>query len=524
MAGARRRHRPRYDRREGRGRRRRRPRARRRRRGAAADRHRRRWCRAGRRGCGGRRSAVASRRAVADAGVAGARRRAGRRHQPVHVDRRRRRRRHAAGQHDHVDGPARPRRTTRRSPTGRHGRDVDRRARHAAVRERRHGHVWLDPQRVPRRLRGGRRVRRADGLRSPPGSPVASPRPRTRCSRMLSVDNRTWGSTAYDDELVAAVRRRPGASCRRSCRSASRVAASRRPPPSTSACRTDAVVAGATIDSVTVGGRHGCLDCEPLRADHRHDVGDGHARRPSSGTTCAHGLITAPSPLPDSWFLVAENGIGGKALDVFVNNVVYADDGLGVTAARRRVRARARRRRRRCPPGANGVLFLPWLVGSMAPGFQRRVRGGFVNIGLDTHRRDMARAVLEGVALNAGVAAPPRLRARRRRRTTVDHVRRRRRQLAAVGPDHWPTASASTCAVWPTRAPPTPTARRCWPSPRPATSPSPTCHRCSSPPNSTNPTPTPHRTYARLLAVVHRLPRPNSAVLRPRLNSPEASS
>jgi xylulokinase len=52
------------------------------------------------------------------------------------------------------------------------------------------------------------------------------------------------------------------------------------------------------------------------------------------------------------------------------------------------------------------VLFLPWLVGSMAPGAQRRVRGGFVNMGLDSRRVDLARAVLEGVALNAAWLLP----------------------------------------------------------------------------------------------------------------------
>jgi len=58
------------------------------------------------------------------------------------------------------------------------------------------------------------------------------------------------------------------------------------------------------------------------------------------------------------------------------------------------------------PCGSNGVLFLPWLVGSMAPGHQRQMRGGFVNIGLSTTRADMARAVLEGVAMNVAWLLP----------------------------------------------------------------------------------------------------------------------
>jgi len=58
------------------------------------------------------------------------------------------------------------------------------------------------------------------------------------------------------------------------------------------------------------------------------------------------------------------------------------------------------------PAGANGLLFLPWLMGSLAPGFRRRSRGGFVNVGIASTRSDMARAVLEGVALNAAWLLP----------------------------------------------------------------------------------------------------------------------
>ena len=47
------------------------------------------------------------------------------------------------------------------------------------------------------------------------------------------------------------------------------------------------------------------------------------------------------------------------------------------------------------PPGSAGVLFLPWLGGSMAPTADDRVRGGFLNIGLATKRSELARAVLE---------------------------------------------------------------------------------------------------------------------------------
>lgn len=53
------------------------------------------------------------------------------------------------------------------------------------------------------------------------------------------------------------------------------------------------------------------------------------------------------------------------------------------------------------PPGSNGVLFTPWLNGERTPVEDRTLRGGFHNLSLSTTRSDLARAVLEGVALNS---------------------------------------------------------------------------------------------------------------------------
>ena len=52
------------------------------------------------------------------------------------------------------------------------------------------------------------------------------------------------------------------------------------------------------------------------------------------------------------------------------------------------------------PAGAGGVLFTPWLNGERTPVDDHLVRGGWLNIGLDTTRAQLARATLEGVALN----------------------------------------------------------------------------------------------------------------------------
>lgn len=50
------------------------------------------------------------------------------------------------------------------------------------------------------------------------------------------------------------------------------------------------------------------------------------------------------------------------------------------------------------PPGAGGVLFLPYLSGERTPHFDPRVRGAWVGLGLGHGRAHMLRAAFEGVA------------------------------------------------------------------------------------------------------------------------------
>ncbi len=52
------------------------------------------------------------------------------------------------------------------------------------------------------------------------------------------------------------------------------------------------------------------------------------------------------------------------------------------------------------PPGSNGVLFLPHLLGERSPRWNPDAKGAWVGLKLSNDRADLARAVLEGVALN----------------------------------------------------------------------------------------------------------------------------
>lgn len=52
------------------------------------------------------------------------------------------------------------------------------------------------------------------------------------------------------------------------------------------------------------------------------------------------------------------------------------------------------------PPGANGVIYLPYLLGERSPRWNPDAKGAWVGLKLSNRRADLVRAVLEGVAFN----------------------------------------------------------------------------------------------------------------------------
>jgi xylulokinase len=55
------------------------------------------------------------------------------------------------------------------------------------------------------------------------------------------------------------------------------------------------------------------------------------------------------------------------------------------------------------PAGANGLLFLPYLLGERSPRWNPKARGGFIGLTMKHSRADMIRAGLEGITLNLRV-------------------------------------------------------------------------------------------------------------------------
>ena len=55
------------------------------------------------------------------------------------------------------------------------------------------------------------------------------------------------------------------------------------------------------------------------------------------------------------------------------------------------------------PPGANGIIFLPYLLGERTPRWNPDAKGAFIGLTLEHSRADLLRAVLEGVTLNLSI-------------------------------------------------------------------------------------------------------------------------
>lgn len=57
------------------------------------------------------------------------------------------------------------------------------------------------------------------------------------------------------------------------------------------------------------------------------------------------------------------------------------------------------------PVGANGLIFLPYLLGERAPWWNPDAKGSFIGLKLSSNKSDMLRAMLEGVAYNLRIIA-----------------------------------------------------------------------------------------------------------------------
>ncbi len=112
-----------------------------------------------------------------------------------------------------------------------------------------------------------------------------------------------------------------------------------------------------------------------------------------------HEILSMPGPFLDQYLVWAENGLGGRVVQQVLASLFQTDDALGADG-RERPFALLDTAIATSPPGANGAMCLPWFHGSLAPQSDPSMRGGFLNVSLETTRTDLVRAAVEATAHN----------------------------------------------------------------------------------------------------------------------------
>lgn len=55
---------------------------------------------------------------------------------------------------------------------------------------------------------------------------------------------------------------------------------------------------------------------------------------------------------------------------------------------------------KKSPPGANGLIYLPYLLGERSPRWNRNAKAAFIGLKMETRREDIFRSVVEGIMFN----------------------------------------------------------------------------------------------------------------------------
>ncbi|GIX43265.1 MAG: carbohydrate kinase [Leptospiraceae bacterium] len=125
---------------------------------------------------------------------------------------------------------------------------------------------------------------------------------------------------------------------------------------------------------------------------------------PFKKTDLLHNMASLPAALPGKYFVANDQETAGYSLTYFIEKLLFPDDILtkkmNITSSRDQIYEDINEIARQSPPGSNGVIFTPWLLGERTPVEDHFIRAGFYNISVHNERSDFVRAIFEGVAFN----------------------------------------------------------------------------------------------------------------------------
>ncbi len=111
-------------------------------------------------------------------------------------------------------------------------------------------------------------------------------------------------------------------------------------------------------------------------------------------------IASVPSALPSRYLMIAMQTSSANNIAFLKDRIIFHDDGLidseplpDVYEALDAIAARMK-------PGADGLMYLPWLFGERCPVDDKALRAGLFNLSMGHNRETLVRAVFEGTALN----------------------------------------------------------------------------------------------------------------------------
>ncbi|MFA5785969.1 MAG: FGGY-family carbohydrate kinase [Actinomycetota bacterium] len=122
---------------------------------------------------------------------------------------------------------------------------------------------------------------------------------------------------------------------------------------------------------------------------------------PFKKTDMFHTIASIPSSIPGKYFCANEQDVAGGCLTYLIDNLLFHANEVSDRKPPSDIYERLEAVVSRVPPGADKLIFTPWLNGEKTPADDHALRAGFYNMSMTTTIDHMVRAVYEGVALNS---------------------------------------------------------------------------------------------------------------------------